>query len=301
MNIGLFPPVKRNGLILHAIVLLVAGSISAWGFYELSQVGIGADFAIFLLVGLIAFAPLPFFGYRGYALLRAEYVLDRDSLELRWGLRDETVPLSDIEWMRPAEDLTQQLQLPVASMPGAILGLSRHPDLGVVEFMASDRKNLVLVATAKRVFALSPAEPAEFTQTFARAVELGSIAPAEPKSVYPSFILAQAWENGLARYLWLAALFLNLGLFIWVSFSIPAYPRVSLGFEPDGSLNAVPSAQLILLPLISMLLALIGWAGGLYYYRWDERRPLALILWSSSALASLCFLIAILFIISTPV
>ena len=186
-------------------------------------------------------------------------------------------------------------------MAGAILGLNRHPDLGVVEFIASDRRNLLLVATAKRVYAISPARPAEFTQTFARAVELGSLTPAEPKSVYPSFVITQAWASGLTRYLWLTTLFLNIGLFAWVSLLIPTFPRIALGLRPDQTPDAVPSVQLIILPLISVFLALVGWTVGLYYYRWPKQRTLSVILWTSGALASLLFLIAVLFIITTPV
>jgi hypothetical protein len=301
MNTGLFPPSKRSGLLFHGSLLVALGLLSAWGFYNLSHTLIGENFVTDLLIGLLAFAPMPWIAYRGYALLRAEYVLNRDSLELRWGLRDEAIPLNDIEWVRPVGDLTHPLRLPSMSTPGAILGLRRHPDLGVVEFIASDRKNILLVATAKRVFAISPSQPSRFTQTFARAIELGSITPAEPKSLYPSFILSQAWADGLIRYLWLASLFLNVGLFVWVSLIIPAYPQVGFGFNPDGTVNVVPSAQLIILPLVSTFLGLAGWLIGLYYFRWEKTRAISLSLWISSALSGLFFLIAVLFILSTAV
>ena len=301
MNTGLFSPSKRNGLLFHGSLLVALAVISIWGFVNLSHTTMGEDFVTYLLVGLIAFAPIPWIGYRAYALLRAEYVLNRDGLELRWGLRDEAIPLSDIEWVRPVNDLTHRLRLPSMSVPGAILGLRRHPDLGVVEFIASDRKNLLLVATAKRVFAISPAKPLDFTQTFARAIELGSITPAEPKSLYPSFILAEAWENGLIRYLWLASLFLNLGLFVWVSLIIPSFSSVGLGFNADGTVNAVPSLQLIILPLTSTFLTLTGFLTGLYYFRWEKTQMISFVLWASSALSSLLFLIAVLFIISTAI
>jgi hypothetical protein len=301
MNTGLFPPSKRGGLLLHGGLLLILISVSALGFYYLSRTDLGPNFVIFLLVGLVAFVPIPLFAYRAYALLRATYILDRDSLELRWGLRDEDIPLTDIEWVRSVDDLTQPLGLPALPMAGAILGLRRHPDLGVVEFIASDRKNLLLVATAKRVYAISPADPVEFTQTFARAVELGSLTPAEPKSVYPSFVVVQAWTSGLTRYLWLAALFLNIGLFTWVSLLIPSFSRFALGFRLDRSPDAVPSVQLIILPLVSTFLALVGWAAGLYFYRWEKQRILSQVIWASCALSGLLFLIAVLFIITTPV
>jgi hypothetical protein len=301
MNTGIFFPSRRNGLLLHGSLLLILLFISTWGFFNLARLTIGENFVIYLLIGIVAFAPVPWIGYRAYSLLRAEYVLDRDSLELRWGLRDEAIPLNDIEWVRPAGDLTHPLRMPPLSVPGAILGLRRHSDLGVVEFIASDRKNLLLVATAKRVFAISPSDPNNFAQTFARSIELGSIAPVQPKSLYPSFILAEAWENGLVRYLWLIALFLNLGLFVWVSLIIPSAPNVALGFNPDGSVNSIPSLQLIILPMVSAFLALAGFGAGLYYFRWEHTRIISFVVWIAGALESLSFLIAIVFILSIPV
>ena len=210
--------------------------------------------------------------------------------------------LSDIEWMRPAEDLTNPLTMPSLPIPGALLGIRRHPDLGSVEFIASDAKKLLIIATAKRVFVISPDNPAGLTQTFARATEMGSLAPAEAKSVYPSFIVSQAWENGMARYLWLSALFLNIGLFIWASLIIPSTPEVALGVQASGgALETVPSSQLIIFPVASLLLTVAGWIAGLYFYRWDHERTLAFIVWGSSTFTSLLFLLAVLFIITTPV
>ena len=215
MNTGLFPPPKQRGLLIHGIILFILLVVVTIGFIQLTSADVGPAFLIWLLVSLAAFAPIPFFAYRVFALYRASYEIDRDSLAIQWGLRVEDIPLSDIEWIRPAEDLTNPLNLPALPLPGALLGMRRHPDLGSVEFIASDPKKLLLVATAKRVFVISPDNPAGLAQTFARATEMGSLAPAEAKSVYPSFIVSQAWESGMARYLWLSALFLNIGLFIW--------------------------------------------------------------------------------------
>ena len=302
MNIGHFPPPKRRGLIVHGSIIIVLMVVAFIGFINLSRAEVGPQFLIALLVLLFSFAPIPLFVYRAYSLWRADYHMDRDSLAINWGLRVEDIPLSDIEWMRPADDLTRPLVLPSFRLPGGLLGMRRHPDLGVVEFLASDAKKLLLVATAKRVFVISPEDPSTLTQTFARATELGSLAPVEAKSVYPSFVVTQAWESGLARYLWLTALFLNLGLFIWASLIIPSTPRVALGPQFVGSaLETVPSAQLIIFPVASLLLAVLGWVAGLYFYRWDRERILAFVVWGSSTFSSLLFLLAVLFIITTPV
>ncbi|GAB4503380.1 MAG: hypothetical protein Fur0043_03720 [Anaerolineales bacterium] len=287
---------------LHIGLLLVLAALSLWGFGNLGRSAVGPNLVIFLLDGLLALAPMPLFAYRAYALWRADYILDRDSLELRWGLRDEDIPLNDIEWIRPASDLSAPLRLPWLPLPGAVLGLRRHPDLGIVEFLASDTKNLLLVGTARRVYAISPAEAAAFVQTFARTIEMGSLSPAAPKSVYPSFVFSQAWENPLVRFLWLAGLFLNIGLFTWVGTTIPTFSRVPLGFDPFGApLPPSPAVQLILLPIENGLLYLTGLLAGLYYYRWEGHRLLAILIWASGTWTGLLFLLAVFFIVSTPV
>ena len=302
MNVGHFPPPKRRGLIIHGVVILVLTALAVAGFITLSRSEVGLTFLISLLVALASFAPIPFFVYRAYSLLHADYHLDRDSLAIKWGLRVEDIPLTDIEFIRSSDDLTTPLPLPSLPMPGGLIGMRRHPDLGVVEFLAADSKKLLLVATAKRVFVISPENPAALTQTFARATEMGSLTPTESKSVYPSFVVTQAWASGVARYLWLTTLFLNLGLFVWTSLVIPTIPRVALGPQFAGSeLATVPSSQLIIFPVASLLLSVAGWVAGLYFYRWEKERPLAFIVWGSSMVMSLFFLIAVLFIVTTPV
>jgi hypothetical protein len=297
-----YPPPKRLGLLIHVILIFALLGLSGWGIWNLTFAEVGPNFVIFLLDALLALVPLPLFVYRAYALLRADYILDRDSLELRWGLRNEDIPLTDIEWLRPASDLTTPLRLPWLPIPGAVLGTRRHPDLGIVEFLAADAGNLLLVATSKRVYAISPTNAAKFAQTFARTIEMGSLTPAEPVSIYPSFIFSRAWENPLARFLWLAGLFLNIGLAVWVLLTIPSLGQVSLGFAPTGgTLPPSPAEQLILLPIVSFFMFVMGLFMGLYFYRWETHRILALILWASSALTSLLLLLAVLFIISTPV
>ena len=302
MNTGSFPPSRRRGLLVHGIIIIVLAALVVWAFLNISRAPVGPTLVIYLLVLLLTLPPLPFFSYRAFSLLRANYVLDRDSLAFYWGLRVEDIPLTDIEWIRPATDLTSPLRLPTFSLPGGLLGVTRHPDIGMVEFIAAGKKNLLLVATAKRTYAISPENAGEFLATFRRATELGSLLPAEPISQYPSFLLARAWDNLSARFLWLSGLLLNLGLVAWVTFLIPSISRVTLGFDPSGApLEAVPSVRLILLPLVSASLFVAGLIAGLFFYREEKQRPLAMIVWVSSALNSLLFLLAVLFIVTTPI
>ena len=301
-KVGHFPPSKRYGLLLHGILLLALGGVSGFGFLNLTRAEVGPAFVVYLLMALLAFAPMPFFGYRAYALFKADYYIDRDSLAMLWGLRVEDIPLTDIEWVRPASDLSRPLALPRFRLPGSVLGTRRHPDLGLVEFLASSSRDLILIATAKRVFAISPKDAAALVRTFARATELGSLTPAEYKSVYPSFIVTQAWESPLARFLWMSGFLLNLGLVVWIGVLIPSLSRVPFGFDAFGAPNDITSsARLILLPLISALMFVSGLIGGLYFYRWNGTRPLSFVLWISSTICALLFLVGVLFLVTTPI
>lgn len=299
---GHFPPAKRLGLFIHAAIIAVLAAVSILGFINLSAAAVGPQFVLYLLLGLLAFAPIPFLGYRAYALLRADYFIDRDSLAMLWGLRIEDIPLTDIEWVRPASDLTHPLRLPRFRLPGAVLGTRRHPDLGLIEFIASTSRNLILIATSKRIFAISPRNPAGLVQTFARATEMGSLMPTEAKSVYPSFLITQAWDSSVARFLWMSGLLLNLGLIAWVGILIPSLPQIPFGFNPFGVPDEiVPSTQLILLPLVSSLMFVAGMTAGLYFYRWDRQRPLAFVVWGSSTFCAVLFLLAVLFLVTAPI
>ena len=45
----------------------------------------------------------------------------------------------------------------------------------------------------------------------------------------------------------------------------------------------------------------VGWLAGLFFYREERHQPLGVIVWISSALSSLLFLLAALFIVTTPI
>lgn len=295
-----FPPARQNGLFLHGVLIVVLASALVISISQIFNEKVGPSFTFFVLLAFSSFAPLPFLGYRAYALWKANYMLDREILRIIWGLRIEDIPLSDIEWIRPAHDLLIPLANPIMSMPGAVLGTRKHPDMGDVEFIAADSKNLLLVATARKVIAISPADPAGFVRNFQHAIEMGALAQGEAYSQYPSFVISEAWKNPFTRYAWLAGLLANISLLVWVTLIIPTMQNTALGFTASLEPLVVEASQLLLLPVLSILLFITGWLAGLYFYRWEEYQPLAVILWGSGALSSLSFLAAVYFLITTP-
>ena len=302
MNPGDFPPPRRRGRTIHLLLILILTSLVVLLSVLTSRQPVSLVFTGYILLAVVAFFPIPILVYRLYSLTRANYKIDRDQLTLTWGLRVEQIPITEIEWVRPRSALSQRLPLPLFRLPGSLLGVRRHPDLGPLEFLASDEKALLLVATSHKIFAISPDDPVNFLQDIQHAIELGSLTPVVPRSVYPSFVVAQAWDSLSARYLWLAGLFANIGLLAWVSLITPSLRRISLGFLPSSAARpGSPSYTLILLPIVSIFSYLVGWVIGLIIYRRENQRPMAYIVWTGGVVSSLLFLVAVLLIVITPV
>ena len=100
------------------------------------------------------------------------------------------------------------------------------------------------------------------------------------------------------RWLWLAGLFINIGLLAWVSLIVPTLGRISLGFLPSGAAGT-PSAGagLILIPVLSIFLFALGWVMGLVFYRSEPYRVLAHIVWASGLVTSVLFLVAVIILV----
>lgn len=290
-----FSPPRKKGLLLHGGLGLLLAVGSGFSFWLALQQQVGAYFVLLLMLSILLVPPFVLIMYRGYALYRASYALERDGLRLRWGLRSEDIPLTAVEWVRPASQSGLHLTLPFPALKGAILGTSQVEGLGLVEFMASEAENLVLVATPQRVYAISPVDVRRFLTAFQRVMELGSLTPMPSHSARPAAFLRQVWDDRAARVLLLAGMGLVLGLFIFVSLSIPGLTSVSLGYEPGGRpLKPMPADRLLLLPVLSALV----WAGdlllGLFLYSRNssEGRAVAYLLWLGSSLTSLLLVAA---------
>jgi len=295
-SFAFFPP-RRAGVIFHLVTILALALGGAFGLYRLAYSEVGPTFLLYLLPLLLAIPAIPLLIYRLNNLQSAVYTLERDSLRLQWGLRAEVIPTNAILWVRPASDLLEKLRLPWVRWPGAVLGARRLPGGMPVEFMASKTRNLVLISTYDRVFAISPADPAAFIQAYQRLTELGSLVSPSPRSVHPGFLLARVWKMPLTRDLILASGLLSLALVVWVILIVPSREQVSLGFLPDGSpRDPIPGMRLMLLPILNLIFWVFDFFLGLVFFRQDETHPLALLLWGNSILVAGIFLLAVYFI-----
>lgn len=290
-----FLPARRKGLILNlgaAVVLAAAIGASLAAAFTLP---IGGTFLLlFLLAGLLSL-PLVTVIYRIYALLVASYTVDRDGLRLRWGLRAEDIPIPEVQWVRPASDLVLPLRLPNLAWPGALIGLVNIADIGPVEFLASERASLLLIATPYKVYAISPADPGGFSKAFRRTTELGSLAPLPSYSARPAAYITSVWDDRAARILFVAGLGLTLLMFVTVGLGLKVGSN-GLGLDiANLQPEAAPAVQKLLLPFLGTASFGFNLLLGMLFYRRIENRPLAYLLWAGGAATPLIFIVGIFF------
>ncbi len=305
----LFFPPRKNGIIFQSVTGIVLAA--ACGSCVVLAIHARADlsFLVYLVLSLALFIPLPWIIYRIYALAGASYRMERDGLHLHWGLRAEDIPLMEIEWVRPASELAAvvpagpgrrggALPLPLLRWPGALLGTRTAEGLGTIEYLASGAENLLLVAIPHKIYAISPADPAGFTRTFRRMMEMGSLAQAQPKSVYPTVIFTRLWDDPYARALLGGGLALVVLLLGWVALLITSHPQIPLGFSPSGTpLDPSSGERLLLLPVLNALAYLADAVAGLFFYRRQSLRPVAYLLWSSGVVCGVALLLGVVNII----
>jgi hypothetical protein len=289
-----FPPARRNGLIFHGVAVLALLGAAVLVFLQAYQVDVGGGFIFGTMAAVVLAAPVPLLLYRSFALAQSSYTLDRDGLRLRWGLRGEDIPLPQIEWVRPAAELGFRLPLPLFQWPGAVVGRRKVEGLGEVEFIGSDVRLLLLVATPQKVYAISPADGRAFIRSFRQIIELGSLSPLPSYSVLPAAFLQKVWQDRPARWLVLAGLALTGILFILAGLIIPTRSTISLGYNAlRQPLDPVSADRLLLLPLLGSVAYLGDLLAGLFFYRSDVQRPVAYLLWGSSVLTPILLFLAI--------
>jgi hypothetical protein len=289
-----FTPARQPGILIQGAMALAFLAAGGYFFFVAVQDEAGLDFLLHMVIALVLLAPLPVIVYRLYALLTAHYTLRRDGLQIRWGLRREDIPLNDIEWIRPAAELGFNLPLPWLRWPGALIGSRKLAELGTVEFMSADLATMLLVATPERVFAISPGDTREFMALFKQINELGSLAPLEAHSVYPTLLLGKVWEDRTARLLMMISFGVGLVLLAVNAIAVPGLDEVPW----IGAGVTAPAERLLLLPILDGLIWLMDLAfGALLYPRGGDMPLAAYILWGSSALTGLLLLLGSLIFI----
>ena len=294
----MFYPPRRTGIILNAGLLLVLLGAGLFSLRQASRAGIGGEFLVYLLPVLVTVLAAPALAYRIYALQVSRYVLLRDGIRLVWGLRSEMIPMNRVLWVRSARESGLKFSLPILHWPGAVLGRQKLADGTEVEFLAASANPLILIATQRRIFAISPADSQAFLSAYRQAAEWGSLAPLQAHSISPAFVLSRFWEDALARALIFLGGLLAIGLLAWVSLAVPQRQTVAIRLGPDGfPVESVPAVRLLLLPLMNGFFVFIDALLGSFFYRQDESHLVSYLLWGMGVLSTVLFTVGVVFIL----
>ncbi len=291
-----FDPPRRKGFALHLIALLVDSILIVVLLFSAVSQPPGLIVVLALMGALLLSLPLPILMYRLYSLWQSGYWLGRDGVRLRWGLRLIDLPFDDIVDVARADELEQSIEFPRWYWPGNLVGQTMDAELGLVEFLASDAQQIVVIGTKERVFAISPQRPGDFVTAYKRESERGSLRPLTAQSIQPLFVLVEAWAETQNRRLMVAGGLLSLGLLILVGILVPNLEAVSLGFEASGQpLPAVAGVQLFLLPALNFFFYMGNFILGLLFYREPWGAMFSKLFWSASLATSLFYLGAAVF------
>ncbi|MCD4752446.1 MAG: PH domain-containing protein [Anaerolineaceae bacterium] len=289
----IFEPDRRKGLLTYGggiLFLLVVMIVSL--IFLLRSVGV--PFVIFLLLFLGALAGIPLLGYRLFGLLKSRYIISRDGLYMRWGMREFQLPIQCIEWARTVESVAIEIPLPRFHWSGVLVGDRVSRELGMIEFLSTGLTDLLLIATDERVYAISPRDTGEFTRALRLAMESGSLTPMESVVKFPVSIITELWENRVVKILLAAGFSFNVGLLVLVSLVIPQQTDISIGFDPVlNPLPKIPVSSLRLLSFLSILFAMVDFGLGFYFYQKEKLRPISLLLWGMSGFLPFLLIIAI--------
>jgi hypothetical protein len=156
---------------------------------------------------------------------------------------------------------------------------------------------LIVIITLHKAYAISPVDNEAFLSTYQRLVELGSLASIPPRAAYATVLFTRSWSNLSARILLSVGMVLVAGLFVWIALLVPGYQQLPIRLTPQGTaLEFVPAIRILLLPMINGFFFLVDSLLGLFFYRRQELRPLAYVLWGTSIFTSLLFYSAVFFL-----
>jgi len=286
-------PSKRKGFlfIISTSVFLVI--VSIFLLVKANQAEVQSTSLLLRVAVLISSGLLIWLLYESFVLMTMKYTLLREKLVLQWGFRREEIPANLIEWVKPASQLNDSLQVPLMHIPGLIANYQRIHGVNAIDYAATEIENLVLVATPTQVYVISPIEINAFLDQFHRMNELGSLEQVNAKSVRFSTFWARIWQDRIARLLILLSFLLVLALFAFVLTT--SIGRSSIIWEGGES---VPSTRLLLLPILNFVLWLLALMTGSYFFLRQTVPVLTVyILWGFSIITSLFMGLAVLLMV----
>jgi hypothetical protein len=191
--------------------------------------------ALFLFLAVL-------YAYWTWCSFSLSYVVDRNSLSIRWGAIKQIVPLVNIERLIPAAQESDAPDIQGIDWNGHHVGKANVPTLGEVLFYSGHRAmgDVLYVQTSSDVYAISVPDPVDFARAVQSNQMRGSLFDQRQAVHREGIALQSFWLDQQARFL----TFLLLGSFVVVlAYVLQTYPdlsqSVALRFPSLGNLVRV--------------------------------------------------------------
>ncbi len=233
--------------------------------------------------------------YWSVALRTARYYVAGNTLSIEWGGVRQVVPLSQIHTVVMGREVTRVSRFRGLRWPGFCWGQGQvNSEEGgtmyrAAFFATADLPQQLLLVTDTLAYALSPTDLENFRDCLValRGANLGR----ESETGQSNWGVWgwQLWRDRLAHGLWGSAVLLNALLFFYLCAIYGRLPiSVPLHFNALGLPDRMGTpANLFMLPLIGLITWLVNGVVGVFFYQWQQERPLALICWGTAVVIQL--------------
>lgn len=273
-------------------LVLVAATAAAASALLASSVGAGS-LVLLLLVLLLAPVTLIACLYAvGFLLL--QYRWSRNGLVISGGLARLLVPMRAIQGIYTAAEDDSGLPFQGLRFVGHNMGrVMTASGKRIVYLATAPAEACLYVVTARRIYAISPADREEFLRRFEAERSLGPVADWH-ETVQVSWVLhSLVWRDYVGAALAATALLAGILLLSMAFVVYPGLPgAVAMHFDPLGRPDLmVPPERIFYLPLIGSCVTVANFVLAIAFY--DRERLISYFLWGSAALVQVLLIVAL--------
>lgn len=285
-----FPPRQKSlvyngvlGIITFVVILflLISGSIIQHNILATAMI----------VLGLLLILPLILIAYRIFTILTTVYTLNRDYLEITWGLRRELIPMWELDWIHPISDFETPLPLGFTWLKGSYYTEKEISGLGKTLLIATQPEKMILVKHGQRYLVISPENVEGFMESYELLAQMGSLQNVQVESENLKMLWQRVWADPWAKRILSAG---SISLFLLIAASLV----VSLTKQQIVwvSMEYVPAARAMLMAMIGLFFGLINTFTGLLLYLQDRVAAfLRNLLWGTTILINIILIFVLVF------
>ncbi len=218
----------------RALGVIAGAGLAAWAliFAGLSMrvaVGSAAEFKTFLawlLAGLLLLLAGLFANW-AYGVFAMSYVIDRDTLTIRWGFREVVIPIDTVQRMVPGRTLDEP-KVEGLNWWGCHVGAADVKRIGYTLFYSthSSPDELLYIVTTEESYALTVLDQAVFAEEVQARAALGPALAHHQRSAATGIAAFPFWRDRVAIVAAAAGAIASAVLFGYVYASYPGLPSV---------------------------------------------------------------------------